>query len=65
MNAREFFNLVSEMRSAQKEYFALRKEGADQTTKKEALRHSLDLERQVDNEISRVHEILKRQSINQ
>jgi len=64
MNAREFFNLVSEMRSAQKEYFALRKEGADQTTMKEALRYSLDIERQVDNEINRVQEILKRQSIN-
>ncbi len=65
MNARQFFDLVSEMRSAQKEYFALRKGGADQTTLRQALQYSLGLENQVDREISRVDEILKRQSMNQ
>lgn len=62
MNARQFFDLVSSMRSAQKEYFALRKEKADQTTVKEALRHSLDLESKVDKEIERVRDILLRQN---
>lgn len=62
MNARQFFDLVSSMRSAQKEYFALRKEKADQTTVKEALRHSLDLESKVDREIERVREIILRQN---
>ena len=62
MNARQFFDLVSSMRSAQKEYFALRKEKADQTTVKEALRHSPDLEGKVDREIERVREILLRQN---
>ena len=62
MNARQFFDLVSNMRSAQKEYFALRKEKADQTTVREALRHSLDLESKVDQEIERVRDILLRQN---
>ena len=62
MNARQFFDLVSNMRSAQKEYFALRKEKADQTTVREALRHSLDLESKVDKEIERVRDILLRQN---
>lgn len=62
MNAREFFDLVSEMRSAQKEYFALRKQKADQTTVREALRYSLDLESKVDKEIERVQEILTREN---
>ena len=65
MNAKQFFDLVTEMRSAQKEYYTLRKEGADQTTLKEALRYSIGLEGQVDREISRVNEIMKRQSSNQ
>ena len=60
MNAREFFDLVADMRSAQKEYFALRKQKADQTTVREALRYSLDLESKVDKEIERVQEILTR-----
>lgn len=60
MNAREFFDLVADMRSAQKEYFALRKQKADQTTVREALRYSLYLESKVDKEIERVQEILTR-----
>ena len=65
MNARQFFDLVAEMRNAQRNYFALRKSGADQTTLRQSLQYSLWLENQVDREISRVVEILKRQSTNQ
>ncbi len=60
MNARQFFDVVVQMREAQKNYFALRKSGADQTTVRQALQYSLGLENQVDREISRVQEILKR-----
>lgn len=65
MNAKEFFDTVAKMRSAQKAYFTLRKQGADQTRVRQALQHSISLENQVDREISRVNEILKRQSTNQ
>ena len=59
MNAREFFNLVSEMRSAQKAYFKSRY-GHDEETKKNLLNESKDLERQVDLEIIRVNGILSK-----
>jgi hypothetical protein len=49
MNAKEFFSLVTEMRNAQKTYFRNR------TT--DNLKHSKDLERQVDNEIRRVERL--------
>lgn len=62
MDARKFFDLVAEMRSAQKEYFALRKQKADQVTLKQALQHSMGLEGQVDREIERVYDILKQRS---
>lgn len=51
MNAREFFDLVSAMRRAQKEYFASRNSSALNTSKQ--------LEREVDKEINRVETILK------
>ena len=51
MNAREFFDLVSKMRKAQKEFFA--------TRKNEALHESKQLEREVDAEIKRVEAIIK------
>ena len=51
MNAREFFDLVSSMRKAQKEYFASRSQSALNTSKQ--------LEREVDKEINRVETILK------
>ena len=60
MNARQFFDTVAQMREAQNNYFALRKSGADQTTVRQALQYSLGLENQVDREISRVKDILKR-----
>ena len=50
MNAQEFFNLVSKMRKAQKDYFATR------TT--EALFKSKQLEREIDAEIKRVEDRL-------
>ena len=62
MDARKFFDLVAEMRSAQKEYFALRKQKADPTTVKQALQFSLALEGKVDREIERVYDILKQRS---
>ena len=59
MNAREFFDLVSQMRSAQKAYFKSRY-GHDEETKKNLLNESKDLERQVDLEIIRVNGILSK-----
>lgn len=50
MNHREFFDKVSEMREAQKEYFRTRSSAA--------LNRSKALEREVDNEISRVGKVL-------
>ena len=61
MNARQFFDLVAQMRDAQKEYFALRKSGADKVTVGQALSYSIDLEWKVDKEIERVQGILKGQ----
>lgn len=61
MNARQFFELVSQMRQAQKAYFALRK-SSDAVAKKQALQYSIDLEGRVDAEINRVNEVLKRQN---
>lgn len=50
MKPRDFFNLVSKMRKAQKDYFA--------TRTNEALSKSKQLERDVDAEIKRVEDIL-------
>lgn len=52
MNAREFFYLVAQMRSAQKEYFR----GRDQI----ALRAARKYENLVDAEIERVRQILSK-----
>ena len=46
MNAKDFFDLVSKMRKAQKDYFA--------TRSSDALEKSKRLEREVDKEIYRV-----------
>ena len=51
MNARDFFNLVTKMRDKQKEYFRTRSASALQESKR--------LEKQVDEEIQRVNEIIK------
>ncbi|MBQ7539743.1 MAG: hypothetical protein IJT13_01310 [Bacteroidaceae bacterium] len=58
MKPREFFDLVAEMRIAQKNYFSIRKSG-DQIATKQALQYSIRLEAQVDAEISRVCKLLK------
>lgn len=50
MTAREFFNLVSEMRDAQKRYFRMRTS--------DNLQQSKRLEKEVDSEITRVRRIL-------
>ena len=51
MNALDFFNLVTKMRDKQKEYFRTRSASALQESKR--------LEKQVDEEIQRVNEIIK------
>lgn len=50
MNAREFFYLVAQMRTAQKEYFSDRSQ--------QNLKRSIVLEREVDEEIRRVKELV-------
>ena len=50
MNAREFFYLVAQMRTAQKEYFSDRSQ--------QNLKRSIVLEREVDEEIRRVKELI-------
>lgn len=52
MNNKEFFDLVSKMRAKQKEYFKYRN--------KTLLNESKDLEKQVDDEISRVNDVLSK-----
>jgi hypothetical protein len=51
MTAKEFFDLVSEMRSKQKEYF--------RTRSTSVLSESKTLERRVDAEIMRVNQMMK------
>lgn len=50
MTAKDFFNLVEQMRQNQKDYF--------KTRSTEALRKSKELEKQVDDEIARVNKII-------
>ena len=50
MNPKSFFNLVAALRDKQKEYFRTRSQSA--------LRESKALEKRVDDEISRVNQIL-------
>lgn len=51
MTARDFFTLVTRMRDKQKEYFRTRSASVLQESKR--------LEKQVDDEIQRVNEIIK------
>ena len=51
MNAYDFFNLVTKMRDKQKEYFRTRSASVLQESKR--------LEKQVDEEIQRVNELIK------
>lgn len=50
MNARQFFDRVTMLRKFQKEYFA--------TRSKDALRQSIALEKEIDDEIARVQSLL-------
>lgn len=52
MNNKEFFDLVSNMRAKQKEYFKYRSNTL--------LKESKALEKQVDDEISRVNDVLSK-----
>lgn len=56
MNAREFFDLVRELRKAQKEYY--------QTLSSEAMYKAVKLERKVDDEIARVERVLSEREKN-
>lgn len=56
MNAKQFFDLVSEMRKTQKEYFKTR----NQTV----LQHSKDLEKLVDKEIERANKLTTEPELN-
>ena len=56
MTAKEFFNLVEQMRKNQKDYF--------KTRSTESLRNSKELEKQVDDEIARVNKIISNKQMN-
>ena len=56
MNAKDFFNLVEQMRLNQKDYF--------KTRSTESLRKSKELEKQVDDEIARVNKIMSEKQKN-
>lgn len=56
MTAKDFFNLVEQMRKNQKDYF--------KTRSTEYLRKSKELEKQVDNEITRVNKIMSDKQMN-
>ena len=56
MNARDFFDLVTEMRQEQKNYF--------KTRSTESLKKSKELEKQVDDEIARVNKIISNKQMN-
>ena len=64
MNAKEFFDLVSEMRIAQKNYFAARKrkEPWEECNKLQDI--SKGIEKQVDAEIERVNKLTKEPELN-
>lgn len=60
MNAREFFDTVCQMRTAQRVYYAHRKD-PDRKKVSEYLQKALDLEGIIDKEITRVVEIIAKQ----
>lgn len=59
MTPKQFYDLVVDMRKAQKRYFALRKQGAPREVCEEAKNYSIGIERQIDAEIKRVEDIQK------
>ena len=62
MNAREFFEKVVEMRKCQRNYYAAR-QAKDADGQREWLTKSLAVETEIDNEITRVHNIQAQQQI--
>ena len=62
MNAREFFEKVVEMRKCQRNYYAARRT-KDADGQREWLSKSLAIETEIDNEITRVHNIQAQQQI--
>ena len=62
MNGRQFYDLVVEMRQAQKDYFAARKSGHPKEEFSYLLGKSKSLEQRVDAEISRVNAILDKKN---
>ena len=61
MNSREFFDKVAEMRKCQRSYYAARK-AKDTDGQREWLTKSLAAETEIDNEITRVHNIMAQQN---
>ena len=60
MNAREFFEKVVEMRRCQRSYYAARR-AKDADGQREWLTKSLAVETEIDNEITRVHNLMAQQ----
>ena len=60
MNAREFFDKVVEMRRCQRSYYAARR-AKDADGQREWLTKSLAVETEIDNEITRVHNLMAQQ----
>ena len=64
MTAKEFFYLVSEMRTAQKNYFAARKRQAPFSECNSLKQISCNIERQIDAEIDRVKKLTSEPELN-
>lgn len=64
MTAKAFFYLVSEMRTAQNNYFSARKRNAPFNDCNNLKQISMKIERQVDNEIERVKKIMLEPELN-
>ncbi len=61
MSPREFFEKVVEMRKCQRNYYAARR-AKDIAGQREWLNKSLAIETEIDNEITRAHNILAQQT---
>lgn len=61
MSPREFFDKVAEMRTCQRSYYAARR-AKDIAGQREWLTKSLAIETEIDNEITRAHNILAQQT---
>lgn len=61
MSPREFFEKVVEMRTCQRSYYAARR-AKDIAGQREWLNKSLAIETEIDNEITRAHNILAQQT---